>query len=373
MSNVQLPSEIDPVERPRQFDRPLFPHLPEIDSFLWVSQARAAFNVSGAGQTVAVLDTGLNTAHVDFAGRVVAQANFTPDNGGNPNDAGDGNGHGTNVGGIIVANGDHKGIAPGANIVPIKVLGNTGGGSFTWIRDALSWVRDNGPAHGVSAVCMSLGDSGNYNSDTEYATDAVRGLIVELRAQRVAVVIAAGNGYYQKESVQGMSYPAILRECISVGAVYDAAEGGFSYRSGATAKSSRPGQITPFSQRLHKSINRLTQTDIFAPGAPVTSSGINGPNGESVQHGTSQATPVIVGIILLMQEFHRRLTGELPEVGDLLAWLIRGGVPIIDGDDEDDNVQHTNLSFVRVDALSALDATRRAIQKRMLLEAQPAG
>ena len=170
-----------------------------------------------------------------------------------------------------------------------------------------------------------------------------------------------------------MSYPAILRECISVGAVYDAAEGGFSYGSGATAHSSRPGQITPFSQRLHKSINRLTQTDIFAPGAPVTSSGINGPNGESVQHGTSQATPVTVGVILLMQEFYRRLTGELPEVGDLLAWLIRGGVPIIDGDDEDDNVQHTNLSFVRLDALSALDATRRAIQKKMLLEAQPIG
>ena len=80
-----------------------------------------------------------------------------------------------------------------------------------------------------------------------------------------------------------------------------------------------------------------------------------------------------MGVILLMQEFHRRLTGELPEVGDLLAWLIRGGVPIIDGDDEDDNVQHTNLSFVRLDALSALDATRRAIQKRLLLEAQPIG
>ena len=81
MSNAQMPSEIDPVERPRQFDRPLFPPLPEVDSFLWVSQARAAFNVSGAGQTVAVLATGLNTAHVDFAGRVVAQAICTPEQG----------------------------------------------------------------------------------------------------------------------------------------------------------------------------------------------------------------------------------------------------------------------------------------------------
>ena len=105
-----------PVERPRQFDQPMFSHLPEIDSFLWVSRARAAFDVTGAGLTAAVLDTGLNTRHVDFSGRVVAQVNLTNDNGANPDDATDGNGHGTNVGGIIVANGDHKGIAPEANI-----------------------------------------------------------------------------------------------------------------------------------------------------------------------------------------------------------------------------------------------------------------
>ena len=62
-----------PVERPRQFDQPMFSHLPEIDSFLWVSRARAAFDVTGKELTAAVLDTGLNTRHVDFSSRVVAQ------------------------------------------------------------------------------------------------------------------------------------------------------------------------------------------------------------------------------------------------------------------------------------------------------------
>ncbi len=127
MANNDFPTTIAPVDRPRQFDQPIFSHLPEVDSFLWVSQARQAFNVNGAGQTVAVLDTGLNTGHVDFAGRVVAQVNFTADNGGDSGNATDGNGHGTNVGGIIVAAGDHQGIAPGANIIPIKVLSNSGG------------------------------------------------------------------------------------------------------------------------------------------------------------------------------------------------------------------------------------------------------
>ena len=356
-----------PVERPRQFDQPMFSHLPEIDSFLWVSRARAAFDVTGAGLTAAVLDTGLNTRHVDFSGRVVAQVNLTNDNGANPDDATDGNGHGTNVGGIIVANGDHKGIAPEANIIPIKVLDDTGRGGFERIGRGLKWVRDNHQQHAITAVCMSLSDGRNYTRDDHLENDEIRKLIQELRVNRVAVVIAAGNHYFQHNSQQGMAYPAIVRECISVGAVYDADEGPFSYgNNGPKAFSTRAGQITPFSQRLHKSVNRVTATDIFAPGAPVTSSGIRGEHGESVQQGTSQATPVTVGMILLMQEFYRRITGELPEVSDLIKWLQRSGVGIRDGDDENDNVAHTNQGFIRIDALSALDAVRRALLKRML-------
>lgn len=355
-----------PVERPRQFDQPMFPHLPEIDSFLWVSRARAAFDVTGEGLTAAVLDTGLNTSHVDFSGRVIAQVNLTNNNGANPNDATDGNGHGTNVGGIVVANGDHKGIAPKANIIPIKVLDDNGRGSFDRIGKGLQWVRDNHQQHAITAVCMSLGDGKNYTSDDHLENDAVRKLIQELRASRVAVVIAAGNHYFQHNSQQGMSYPAIIRECVSVGAVYDAKEGSFSYGNGAKAFSTRAGQITPFSQRLHKSVNRVTATDIFAPGAPVTSSGIRGEHGESVQQGTSQATPVTVGMILLMQQFYRRITGELPEVADLVKWLQRGGVAIRDGDDEHDNVAHTNQDFIRVDAITSLDTVRRALLKKML-------
>jgi hypothetical protein len=182
----------------------------------------------------------------------------------------------------------------------------------------------------------------------------------------VAVVIAAGNDYFAHGSQQGMSFPAILRECISVGAVYDAPEGDFSYRSGAKAFSTRAGQITPFSQRLHYSVNRNTRTDIFAPGAPVTSAGNQGEHGESTQHGTSQATPVTVGLLLLMQEFYQRVTGELPVVDDLVTWLRRGGVTIHDGDDEDDNVEHTSLNFLRADALSALDAVRRHLHRMQL-------
>lgn len=367
MAETQFPKEIKPVEPPAvQFDSPQVPFLVEVDEFVRASQARQLFKVTGKGLCAAVLDTGLNTQHVDFAGRIDAGRNFTPDNGGDANNVTDGNGHGSNVAGIVLAKGDHIGMAPEARVAPLKVLKNDGGGSFEWVAQALDWVLQNHAAHNISAVCMSLGDGGNYTNDGTFSGDALAQKITVLRQAKVAVVVAAGNDYFSHGSQQGMGYPGIIRQTVSVGAVYDAEEGGFNYASGAKAFSTHAGQITPFSQRLHPTVNRITRTEIFAPGAPVTSSGMNGPHGESVQHGTSQATPVTAGIILLLQEFYKRHAGRMPTVDQLTNWLRSGGVIIRDGDDEDDNVQHTNLNFLRVDAVRALNAAYRELVRMHL-------
>jgi subtilisin family serine protease len=337
----------------------------EVDTLIRVKRARQTFSVSGTGLTAAVLDTGLRTTHIDFAGRVRAQRNFTSDNGGDENNAADGNGHGTNVGGIIVANGNHVGIAPNAGIVPLKVLSNSGGGSFDAVDKALQWVLDNRTTFNISAVSLSLGDQSNETDDSGHEGSDTLRLIRALRDLNVPVVVAAGNDYFAFRE-QGMSFPAILRETVSVSAVYDANEGGFNYASGAEAFSTGANRITPFSQRLHEDVNPETRTDIFAPGAPVTSSGNETDVGESVQQGTSQATPVTTGVILLMQEFFFRTTGRMPTVDTLVTCLRNGGVLTNDGDDEDDNVPHTAKNFLRVDALSALEAVRRILQNELL-------
>jgi subtilisin family serine protease len=220
---------------------------------------------------------------------------------------------------------------------------------------------------------MSLGAGDNREDDRGLEGDKTASLIRALREARVAVVIAAGNDYFKHGSKQGMSYPAILRDCVSVGAVYDEFEGGFQYNSGAEVFTSGPDRITPFSQRLHDTVSPECRTDVFAPGAPVTSSGIAGPRGESIQHGTSQAAPVTTGVILLMQELHLRLAGELPTVEALVEMLRNGAVVIKDGDDEMDNVKHTGKEFRRVDALGALEAVVRSLQKGLFLTGQPLG
>lgn len=178
-----------------------------------------------------------------------------------------------------------------------------------------------------------------------------------LRRATITLPTAAARGWPSQPS---------YAKCISVGAVYDANGGGFSYGSGARAIATKRGQITPFSQRLHSTVSATCSTDIFAPGAPVTASGIGSPTASSTQHGTSQATPVVTGLILLLQEFYLRWQKELPTIEQLITWLQTGGVSIFDGDDENDNVQHTKPTLTRADALFALDAARRAIQAKEL-------
>ena len=347
---------VKPVEPPMQFKEAIVPELTEATRLIRAGLARNKFGVDGRGAAVAVLDTGLRTTHRDFAGRVIPGRNFTNDNGGDPNDPSDGQGHGTNVSGVICAGDIHMGIAPGAHVVPLKVLGNDGGGDFQAIADALQWVLDHHAKHGIGVVCMSLGDSGNYLRDNDFPNDAIGNRIAQLAAQGVACCIAAGNGYFGAGSAQGMSYPAIFRDAISVGAVYDDNVGSFAYQDGARAVATAADRIAPFSQRLHEKVGGPFATDIFAPGAPMTSSGKDSDVGQSIDHGTSQAAPVAAGVILLLQQFHREKRGTLPSVADLRRWIVQSAAIIVDGDDEQDNVLHSGLSYRRIDALAALQA-----------------
>jgi len=273
-------------------------------------------------------------------------------------------GHGSNVSGIIVGatlTGLHAGMAPGAHIVAVKVLNNQGSsewhpteGSST--TRGLRWVLENVEKHNISCVCMSLGGSTNHTSDTESFMTETRTILQQLAAKRVVVCIAAGNSFYEHSSREGHSFPGICRECVSVGAVYDDNIGRFTYGDGSIARVTQADFITPFSQRLSKEKGgNICFTTVFAPGAPITSAGPVGSNGRTTQHGTSQATPVVCGVVLLIQELYKKNKGELPTV-DEVKLILRSGVSIIDGDNENDNVTNTLKTFIRVDALKALSA-----------------
>jgi subtilisin family serine protease len=341
----------------------------EINSVVRTVQAKNKFGVDGAGLTAAVFDTGLNSNHECFAGRVVPGKNFSADGKGE-NDTDDVHGHGTNVAGLIAAKGitgsadAREGIATGANIVPVKVLP----GNFNAVLRGLEWVLDTAGKTGISVVNLSLGAPGsNYVLDDfagDQAAKSLQDAVKKLSDMNIPVVFAAGNDYFAFQA-EGMSFPSIMRECISVGAVYDAMVGSRAYQSGAIANSTHTDQMTPFSQRLSQELNQQCFTTIFAPGAVATSTGIGSPTAISTQDGTSQAAPTTTGVILLMQQFVLRQSGKLPAVQFIKDCLRSGGVKIFDGDDEDDNVQNTNKTFLRLDAVAAL----LAAQSRLTLSA----
>jgi hypothetical protein len=348
MARAATGMDVDPPEKPEQLPA-VTARLAQTTDLVRADLARLAFGLSGKGLSVAVLDTGIRATHADFAGRVVAQRNFTSDNGGDPNDASDGHGHGTNVTGIIAANGVNVGIAPGAGIIALKVLNNNGTGTFEAVNRALAWVLENRLAYNIAVVNMSLTGGGNY---TSLPPSQLQGAIRSLRDAGVAVVIAAGNKFYEHGSAQGMAYPAIYPECISVGATYDADIGAAGFSGGAYSYSTGPSRLTAFSQRLSGAMG----TDVFAPGANLTSTGNQSDQGRSTMRGTSQATPVVAGAILLVQEYHMREHGLMPTVGQVSAFIDSGAVPIIDGDDEDDNVVNTGATFDMLDVLGTLMA-----------------
>src|SRR5215213_3984752 len=112
-----------------------------------------ASSATGAGIRVAVLDTGLDLTHPDFAGRSLTSRSFVQDQ-----DVQDGHGHGTHcigtaLGPLAPDVGPRYGIAHQAEIFAGKVLSNAGSGSDTQILAGIEWAVENGCA----VVSMSLG------------------------------------------------------------------------------------------------------------------------------------------------------------------------------------------------------------------------
>ena len=228
----------------------------------------------------------------------------------------------------------------------MKVFGDDGTCAFRTIEQALQWVARYADALNIVSVNMSLGDAVNYTEETSLY--GLRDELAVLAARNVIVCSAAGNDFYSYGGEQGVSYPAADPNSLAVGAVYDAYEGGFTYSDGAKVYSTEADRICPFSQR------RSTLTTILAPGAVIT--GADSDGGTVDMHGTSQASPHIAGIAVLAQQLAETALGRRLTI-DEFAKLMRVSADWInDGDDENDNADHTGLDFPRVNMLALAEA-----------------
>ena len=308
--------------------------------------------INGNGYCVVVIDTGIDLNHPYFgpdnnsngiADRIVFQYDFADGD----YDASDNDGHGSNVSSIIGSqNSTNTGMAPGVNIIALKVFEDAGSGIFAYTEAALQWVVANAEAYNIVSVNMSLGDSKNYN--TTKSLYGIHDELTQLAVKGVIVVSASGNDFYTFASQQGVSYPAADEFSLSIGAVYDSGTGGYSYESGAVANNTAADRICPFSQR-HSAL-----TTIFAPGAPIT--GANNTGSTVTMHGTSQASPHIAGLAALAQQLADELLGRRLGIDEFIQLMRTTAVTINDGDDENDNVTNTDIDFPRVDMMALAEA-----------------
>jgi len=309
--------------------------------------------IDGSGLAVVVIDTGLDLDHQSFgpdedangvADRIVFQYDFADEDAA----AGDASGHGSHVTSILASSDSSRpGIAPGADIIHLKVFGDDGRGTFADAERALQWVVENAQAYDVAAVNLSFGDRGNWDEASGWY--GISDELAALAAMDVIVVSSAGNNFATFGSQPGVAYPAADPNTVAVGAVWDADRGGpWSFGSSGTDYTTAPDRIAAFSQR-HEDL-----LDVFAPGTVVT--GADAYGGTTTMSGTSQAAPFVTGAAVLAQQLAVEQLGRFITPDEFRSLLESTGQIIFDGDDEDSSVVSTQTSYVRLDIHAMAEA-----------------
>ncbi len=228
----------------------------------FIDAPQAWDTADGTGAVVAVLDTGVSEGADGFAHLLQGYDFYYDDS-----DPSDRVGHGTHVAGTIAQATNNgvgvAGVAPGASILPVKVLGDNGYGSTSAIAKGIVYATDQG----ADVINMSLG--GAYYSSTQH--QAVR----YAHDRGVVIVAATGN-----EFASSIGYPAGLEEVIAVGA------------------GRADGSRAPYS-------NTGTGIDLIAPGGDMSRDDNGDGYGDGIlqetlggyqfYEGTSMATPHVAG------------------------------------------------------------------------------
>jgi subtilisin family serine protease len=260
-------------------------------------------SADGTGQTIAVVDTGANTADGSLysngsaAGGVTridnASKNFITNESVNASASNytaieDGNGHGSWVASATAANATvdaYDGMAPNATLLVLKALSDDGGGSVADIGDAIRYAADND----ADVISVSLG-SPAYSEELVEAIDYAHNNGVK------AVVVAAGNSRPTRSP--GLASPADYAPTIAVGATNGS--------SPSTAWSAYFSQVGPDPGLADASEGESggATVDVAAPGFKSTAriASTSGALSNDTLSGTSMATPVVSGAIAIAMD-----------------------------------------------------------------------
>ncbi|HEU4938491.1 MAG TPA: S8 family peptidase [Vicinamibacterales bacterium] len=303
-----------------RLDRPVRGTMERTSATVGAKWVRENLDLDGSGVGVAIIDSGVTTWHDDLGSdRVVHFADFVDFQ---PT-AYDDYGHGTHVAGIIAgngydSNGARRGIAPGANLVVLKVLDGEGFGYISNVIAALDYVVQRRAQFNIRVINLSVA-AGVYES---YATDPLTLAAKRAVEAGVVVVTAAGNlGRNAQGQAQygGITAPGNAPWVLTVGA---------SSHNGTISRTD--DSMASFSSRGPSSIDYTAKPDLAAPGVGIESladassllfathpgARLWGTVDTATQPylsltGTSMAAPVVAGTVALMFQANPSLTPNL--------------------------------------------------------------
>lgn len=293
-------------------------------------------NYTGVGQTIAVIDTGIDYNRPALGGgfgsgfKVVGGYDFV-DEDSNPLDT---FGHGTRVAGILAADEfiyqgrRYRGVAPDARLVALRIDRDSEPVPDERLERALDWVIDHRADFDITIVNISFG-FGSFSADE--VSSVFGDELAELKAAGVFVVGSSGNEGVG--ATPGIDYPAADPNVFSVGAVDDF------------------GTITDFTERG-------SLLDMLAPGdsVPTIDAGqpLNATDEIVRASGTSFAAPFVAGAVALMRQASPTLT--IADIGSILRASSQNNV---DGDDEFGPTTSLTYPLLQVDNALALTLARR--------------
>ncbi|HYL54506.1 MAG TPA: S8 family peptidase [Gemmatimonadales bacterium] len=264
--------------------------------------------ITGGGVTVAILDSGI-AADADLVqpqNRILASVNFA-----DQRLTSDPGGHGTHIAGIVAGNGTNSGgqfvgIAPQANVVDVRVLGNTGSGRISSVIRGIEWVLAHRTAYNIRVINLSFGAPANL----PYRADPMS-TAVEIAWRRGLVVVAAsGNGGPQRDTVVT---PGIDPYVITVGATDDRGTIGrgddlLAWFSawGSPDSNAKPDLVAPGRRIVSLRVPGSALDTLFPDRVVVAQNGAT----YFRLTGTSMATAVVSGAAALLLQGRPNLTPD---------------------------------------------------------------
>ncbi len=248
--------------------------------------------ILGRGVVIAVLDTGA-APHPDFSGRLLDFRDFVKGKHTFYDDCS----HGTHVCGILagdgrLSQGRFAGIAPGAELLPVKVLDRRGNGAREDMEAGIRWVIQNRIKYGIRILNISVGTA---REDADLDRHILKA--VEDAWDSGLVVVAAGGN--MGPAPMSITVPGSSRKVITVGASDDC------------PKTRELRGIHPCYSGRGPTRECVCKPDITAPGSNITACGSRFGRGISAyqtKSGTSMATPVVSGAIALFLEKYPDMT-----------------------------------------------------------------